>query len=358
MYLNYDEEYYTKNEIVYKENDSVNELYLILEGEFQLYKKGKQISVNKLKIQTKLMEKIIFGDGQRVILNKKKIIEQALSKSLDNSNKFGFYLNQLPYPLIKLKVGDIFGDLEISQKYEKRKLSVKATGLKNIVWFIPKKIVEEILTKIYNNNFFQSISTSKYDILKKQYNKVGLIDCARKKYNINNGSFFKREIEDDNKTNNSSSAIKKQIIIKNLLNKTKTLSILNDNNTTTNMNNFCFLTQRLRYTDNITPKERLGKIGSSSLNVRKKIINYLEQKVKKFNNGFLSHNYSDNNSFNSDSPYSLLTEKRLLKKKEFMLKNYGNYFGTHREKIKLSKIKFKSFSQRNINEINKEKTFL
>ena len=111
MYLNYDEEYYTKNEIVYKENDSVNGLYLILEGEFQLYKKGKQISVNKLKIQTKLMEKIIFGDGQRIILNKIKIIEQALSKSLDNSNKFGFYLNQLPYPLIKLKVGDIFGDL-------------------------------------------------------------------------------------------------------------------------------------------------------------------------------------------------------------------------------------------------------
>ena len=197
MYLNYDEEYYTKNEIVYKENDSINELYLILEGEFQLFKKGKQISVNKLKIQTKFTEKIIFGDGQRVILNKKKIIEQALSKSLDNSNKFGFYLNQLPYPLIKLKVGDIFGDLEISQKYEKRKLSVKATGLKNIVWFIPKKIVEEILTKIYNNNFFQSISTSKYDILKKQYNKVGLIDCARKKYNINNCSFFKRECEDE-----------------------------------------------------------------------------------------------------------------------------------------------------------------
>ena len=141
MYLNYDEEYYTKNEIVYKENDSVNGLYLILEGEFQLYKKGKQISernellknkeeINKLKIQTKLMEKIIFGDGQRVILNKKKIIEQALSKSLDNSNKFGFYLNQLPYPLIKLKVGEIFRDLYISQKYEKRKLSVKTTGLK------------------------------------------------------------------------------------------------------------------------------------------------------------------------------------------------------------------------------------
>ena len=39
----------------------------------------------------------------------------------------------------------------------------------------------------------------------------------------------------------------------------------------------------------------------------------MEQKVKKFNNSFLSHNYSNNNSFNSDSPHSLLTEKRLLK---------------------------------------------
>ena len=75
------------------------------------------------------------------------------------------------------------------------------------------------------------------------------------------------------------------------------------------MNNFCFLIQRLRCTDNITPKERFGKIGSSSLNVRKKIINYLEQKVKKFNNSFLSHNYSNNNSFNSDSPYNLLKIK-------------------------------------------------
>jgi len=38
LFLNYDEESYFKNEVVYRENDKINGVYLILEGEFQLYK--------------------------------------------------------------------------------------------------------------------------------------------------------------------------------------------------------------------------------------------------------------------------------------------------------------------------------
>lgn len=356
LFLNYDEESYFKNEMVYRENDKINGVYLILEGEFQLYKKGKQKSeknemlknkdeINDLKKKTKLLEKIIFGDGQKVLFNKNKIIEQTLNSSKENSTNISFYLNKVPYSLIKLKAGDMFGDLEIIQKFNKRKLSVKATGMNNKVWFFPKRIVEEILIKI-NNTSFQTLSISKYNILKKQFNKIGFIESIRQKYNINNINFSKREKqEDENKTNNYLK-IKKIKLDKKLLNKSRTLSSINNNKSYNN--NFSFVTQK---------RDRYNKILNSSSNIRKKILNYLDNKNYNYNTGFTYHNFSSNNSFaNKDSAYSLLTEKRIVKKKEFVEKHFRKCYSTlhkNQEKIKFFKInKYTSFTKKSINDFN------
>ena len=95
----------------------------------------------------------------------------------------------------------MFGDLEIIQKYNERKLSVKASGLKNIVWFFPKEIIEAILFQI-NNTTFQNISESKFTIIKRQFNKMGIIDDIRKKYSVNNKTNISK-IENDESKNNS-----------------------------------------------------------------------------------------------------------------------------------------------------------
>ena len=140
LFLNYDEEIFGKNEIVYRENDKINGVYLILDGEFQLYKKGKQITlkdkikknnekINKLKEKSDLFHRILFGDGPHVLPNKQKIINDIRNESQKNYIKTLFYKNKNPYSLLKLKKGDMFGDLEIIQKYSERKLSVKASGL-------------------------------------------------------------------------------------------------------------------------------------------------------------------------------------------------------------------------------------
>ena len=103
LFLNYDEEYFYKNEIVYREKDKINGLYLIMEGEFQLYKKGKQKSVknklkknneeiSKLKTQSELFHKIIFGDGQKVLHNKNKIIDNILDSNKNNIKTRFYYL--------------------------------------------------------------------------------------------------------------------------------------------------------------------------------------------------------------------------------------------------------------------------
>ena len=337
LFLNYDEEVFYKNEIVYRENDKINGIYLILEGEFQLYRKGREKSlknkiknnneeINKLRAQSQLFHKIIFGEGQKVLFNKNKIINNILDSNKDNI-KTRFYSNKLPYRLLTLKKGDMFGDLEIIQKNKERKLSVKASGLNNIIWFFPKNIIEEILIQI-NSASFRNLSESKFRIIKKQFSKMEIIENIRKKFNINNKTeLFKKEIErEDSKTNNINSIlnIKKIAINKNILSKSK----INDNN-------FFFITQKLRSIETISPM-RNKKIIDSSINIKKRILKYLDSRKNK-NIGFNYHNFSDDNSLvDKETAYSLLTEKRIVRKKEFIKKNFRSFSTLHKnqEKIK------------------------
>ena len=341
LFLNYDEEDFCKNEIVYKEKDKINGVYLIIEGEFQLYKKGRQKSlknklkknaeeISKLKAQSKIFHKIIYGDGQKVLYNKNKIIDNILDSNKNNI-KTRFYLNELPNSLLTLKKGDIFGDLEIIQKYKERKLSVKATGLNNIIWFFPKDIIEEILIQI-NNTSFQNLSESKFRIIKKQFSKMEVIENIRKKFNINSkiDLLIKEETEKNNyKTNNSNSNlnIKYIKINNNFLTKPKIIN-----------NNFFFITEKLRSIESKSPIKR-KKFMDSSINIKKRILKYLDSRKNK-NIGFNYHNFSDDNSIiDRDTGYRLLYEKRIVKKNEFLEKNYRSFSTLHKnkEKIKFSK---------------------
>ena len=337
LFLNYDEEDFYKNEIVYREKDKINGVYLIMEGEFQLYKKGRQKSlknklkkndeeISKLKTQSELFHKIIFGDGQKVLYNKNKIIDNIL-ESNKNNIKTRFYSNESPNSLLTLKKGDIFGDLEIIQKYKERKLSVKATGLTNKIWFFPKDIIEEILIQI-NNTSFQNLSESKFRIIKKQFSKMEVIENIRKKFNINSkiDLLIKKETEKDNcKKNNFNSIlnIKKIKINNNFLTKPKISN-----------NNFFFVTEKLRSIESISPIKN-KKFLDSSINIKKRILKYLESRKNK-GTGFNYHNFSDDNSIiDRDTGYSLLSEKRIVQKNEFLEKNYRSFSTLHKNKEKI-----------------------
>ena len=308
-----------------------------MEGEFQLYKKGRQKSlknklkkndeeISKLKTQSELFHKIIFGDGQKVLYNKNKIIDNIL-ESNKNNIKTRFYSNESPNSLLTLKKGDIFGDLEIIQKYKERKLSVKATGLTNKIWFFPKDIIEEILIQI-NNTSFQNLSESKFRIIKKQFSKMEVIENIRKKFNINSkiDLLIKKETEKDNcKKNNFNSIlnIKKIKINNNFLTKPKISN-----------NNFFFVTEKLRSIESISPIKN-KKFLDSSINIKKRILKYLESRKNK-GTGFNYHNFSDDNSIiDRDTGYSLLSEKRIVQKNEFLEKNYRSFSTLHKNKEKI-----------------------
>ena len=369
LFLNYDEEIFGKNEIVYRENDKINGVYLILDGEFQLYKKGKQITlkdkikknnekINKLKEKSDLFHRILFGDGPHILPNKQKIINDIRNDSQKNNIKTLFYKNENPYSLLKLKKGDMFGDLEIIQKYNERKLSVKASGLKNIVWFFPKEIIEAILFQI-NNTTFQNISESKFTIIKRQFNKMGIIDDIRKKYSVNNKTNISK-IENDESKNNSNVLlnIKKIKIDKNILQKIKTNNAINMNKIKND--NFCFVTQKIRSLESISSYRRKYKNNYISyMNIRKRIINYLDRRKNLNSTGFNYHNFSndDNSIIEKETPYSLLTEKRIVKKREFIDKNYRSFSTLHKNKIKINYIKNRNsiiFSKNFFNSLNKE----
>ena len=362
LFLSYDEEYYSQNEIVYSENDKINGVYLIIEGEFQLFKKIKQKTIkeliknnneeiNDLKSKSKLFRKIILGEGQEVIINKKKVIEEAVKSPKLNPTNIRFYLNKIPYSLLKLKIGDMFGDLEIIQKFKERKLSVKATGLKNIIWFFPKNIIKEILFKT-NNDSFQKLSNYKYEILKKQFNQMKKIQNIRKQFNINNKDFPKIEKEEgESKINNNNLIlnIKKIKINKTILEKSKKINTFKDDS-------FSFITQKYRSIESISPRYKNKTKHNSSLDIKKKIIKYLFNKKNKYNSGGNTHNFSDDNSLISqETPFSLITKKRIATKREFVQRNYRCYSNLKKNKDKIKFFKsYKEllFSNKFINDFN------
>ena len=290
--------------------------------------------------------------------NKQKIINDIRNESQKNYIKTLFYKNKNPYSLLKLKKGDMFGDLEIIQKYNERKLSVKASGLKNIVWFFPKEIIEAILFQI-NNTTFQNISESKFTIIKRQFNKMGIIDDIRKKYSVNNKTNISK-IENDESKNNSNVLlnIKKIKIDKNILQKIKTNNAINMNKIKND--NFCFVTQKIRSLESISSYRRKYKNNYISyMNIRKRIINYLDRRKNLNSTGFNYHNFSndDNSIIEKETPYSLLTEKRIVKKREFIDKNYRSFSTLHKNKIKINYIKNRNsiiFSKNFFNSLNKE----
>ena len=361
LFLNYDEKYYSQNEIVYKENDKVNGIYIILEGEFQLYKKIKPKSlkniikknneeINNLKKKSQLFHRIIFGEGQKVLQDKQKIIEETINPK-EKSTNIRFYLNKSPYSLLKLKVGDMFGDLEIIRKLKERKFSVMATGLKNIIWFFPKNIIEDILIKIDNNNtYFQKLSNYKYDILKKQYNKTKIIDNIRRNFNINNIiDYPKTERTEESKINNTNNTL--------ILNTTKIKINKNmlENSKTIKKESFNFITQKYRGFENLFQKyinnSKYKYKFNSSLDIRKKKLKY-----NKINDQFMYHNFSNDNDSSNRETFLLLSENKIFKKKlgEYKCRRFST-LKKNKEKIKFFKSnKDISSLNNNINDLYKK----
>ena len=210
LFLNYDEQIFDKNEVIYKQNDVVNGLYLIKEGEFQIFKKEKKKSINDeillineeledLQKKGKILEKLASDDGRMFKYNKKDI---DYNNKKEIKTKIRFSQNKNASNVIKLKTGEMFGDLEITHKYLKRKYTVLSSALYNKVWYFPKKIIEEIF---HNDDSLSQVSSIKLSLLKKQFNKIKLMQNIREKYNIHNemNGFRKSSVDSNNTKKNS-----------------------------------------------------------------------------------------------------------------------------------------------------------
>ena len=151
LFLRYERKIYNKNEVIYKEGDEIDGIYLIIKGECAIVKQKVKLTqedklqklsneVNTLMKEGEFLQKRaisynIFDPSNvknKLKYNKKKIKLVPIFANNNNKNNI----------LLTISPGDIFGDLEISKKYNKRQFSVVSSShMKTKVWFFPLNII-------------------------------------------------------------------------------------------------------------------------------------------------------------------------------------------------------------------------
>ena len=162
LFLNYEERIYNQNEIIYKEGDEIDGIYLIIEGECKIIKENlsKELLLSKEMIRiinnkNSLHHKSFFSRNEIISNDFKCQTERKKFTSILSNN-----INKNKVLLI-IRECDLFGDLEISKNIKKRQFSIISSNfMKSRLWFFPTKISNIFLRNI------QKLSSQKYQILK------------------------------------------------------------------------------------------------------------------------------------------------------------------------------------------------
>ena len=178
LFLNYEEKIYNKNEIIYKEGDEINGIYLIMQGQCKIIKENSNLILLEPKNELNIFSKEINQ-------YKKKENSFQFINNIPN-NKLNYKDPKLMFPnvisrskeLLSLEEGDLFGDLEINKKINKRQYSVISSSyLQTIAWFFSLNISLPLLNSI------REISNQKYDIIQKRIESINFLDKIKNRRN-------------------------------------------------------------------------------------------------------------------------------------------------------------------------------
>ena len=162
LFLNYEEKIYNKNEIIYKEGDDINGIYLIIQGECKIIKEKLNLIILKSKKEFNIFSKEVNS------YKKKESIYQSTDNYPTNiftyqENKSKMNVSNNSKALLSLGEGDLFGDLEINKNINKRQYSVISSSYsQTITWFFSLNISSSLLNNI------RIISNQKYDVIQKR----------------------------------------------------------------------------------------------------------------------------------------------------------------------------------------------
>ena len=167
LFLNYDEKIYNLKEIIYKEGDEVDGIYLIIEGECQIIKQ-----------KTNIKDKFILSSKDMNIYEGNKIRLSPIFPNNINKNK----------AILSIKEGDLFGDLELNKNFSKRQFSVICSGfIKSKIWFFPIEVSKILLKKI------KQLSNQKSEIIKTRTEYSNLWDRIKFKEEKMISNIFERD---------------------------------------------------------------------------------------------------------------------------------------------------------------------
>lgn len=326
LFLRYERKIYNKNEVIYKEGDEIDGIYLIIKGECAIVKQKVKLTqedklqklsneVNTLMKEGEFLQKRaisynIFDPSNvknKLKYNKKKIKLVPIFANNNNKNNI----------LLTISPGDIFGDLEISKKYNKRQFSVVSSShMKTKVWFFPLNIIRHFFNNIH------ILSTQKYEIIKNRLKYTNFIDKIKKQnllsrndkkiddlINMENNHTFNEKIYNtavlsiNNLKNFFNNKIIKEEENKNNNNNIFLTSTVNNICKNTSRKNSCIHTERLlRYV-----KDQKIKVVHSKSTFN--FSNYINDKINNNYNQKI-YNYKEINLFRNKKNYCSKFKKR------------------------------------------------
>ena len=182
LFLNYEKRVYKKNEIIYKQGDEIEGIYLIKSGECQILKERNEINPEEnyqliskginilnengngnhsLEIKSHFNKVIFFKNKEKFNCKRKIVKFPPILGKINNKNKI----------LLSIKEGEIFGDLEINRKMNKRIFTVIASSfIQTKLLFFPIKVSGCVLKKM------QNISKQKNEIIQTRIEFIEFIN--------------------------------------------------------------------------------------------------------------------------------------------------------------------------------------